>query len=214
MPDDCMYTYTGRHFTPLAPRVEDFDVLDIARGLAFACRYRGQIKSYYSVAEHSVLVSRHCDPEYAREALMHDAAEAYIGDMIRPLKRLPEMRGFVEAEEKIEAVLAVAYGLRTDPAAHRAWKSTDDRILIDEIAALSPHPELYLDRSWLSGLQPLGAEILCYPPERAEVLFLARFGELFPEYVDADDLRIIWSCPGCGSKSERPPVQCACGYIP
>lgn len=190
MSDDGMYTYTGQRFDPLRPDAASIHILDIARGLAMACRYRGMLKSYYSVAEHSVLVSRHCDPEYAREALLHDAAEAYIGDMIRPLKHCPEMRPFVEAELKIEAVIAQVFGLRTDPTTIAAWKSIDDRILVDEISTLSPHPEMYWDRSWLQHVAPVGAEILAYPPERAEVLFLARFGELFPEFVDAAKLKV------------------------
>jgi hypothetical protein len=184
-------TYTGVKFDVLNPRVEDVDVLDIARGLALTCRYNGQTAhGYYSVAEHSVLVSRHVNPEYAREALMHDAAEAYVGDVVRPLKRLPEMRGYVEVEARIERVIAEKFGLRTDPATIAAWKTIDDRILVDEIGALMRDPVMQLQRH--QGKQSVGAEVMCYSPERAQLLFLARFGELFPEYVDADRLKVSW----------------------
>lgn len=179
-----MQTSTGRKFWPLAPRVEDLDIADIARGLAMTCRYGGQTaNAYYSVAEHCVLVSRHIAPEFAREALLHDSSEAYIGDMVRPLKHQPEMLEFRRAEAAIEVCVAEKFGLRTDPATLAAVKDVDDRILVDEIRALMRRPELYLEPGgWLAGLGPLGAEIMGYSPERAEVLFLLRFCELFPEY--------------------------------
>lgn len=185
-------TSTGRKFYPLAPKVEDLDILDIARGLAMTCRYGGQTaRSFYSVAEHCVLVSRHVPPEYAREGLMHDTAEAYIGDMVRPLKHQPEMYEFRKAESAIEQCVAEKFGLRTDPDALAAVKNIDDRILLDEFHALMARPDLYLEPGgWTDGLEPVGAEILGYSPERAEILFLARFGELFPEFVDPKLLKV------------------------
>lgn len=185
-------TSTGKKFFPLAPRVEDLDIRDIARGLAMTCRYGGQTaRSYYSVAEHCVLVSRHVAPEFAREGLLHDSAEAYIGDMVRPLKHQPEMSEFRRAETVIERCVAEKYGLRTDTESLRAVKLVDDRILLDEMRALMHTPELYTEPGgWTEGLSPLGAEILGYSPERAEVLFLARFGELFPEFVDSARLSV------------------------
>lgn len=181
-------TYSGGKFWPLDPRADELDIVDIACALSRVCRYAGHTRRFYSVAEHSVLVSRHVDPEYAREALMHDASEAYIGDMTRPLKRQPQMAAFVEAEAAIERCVAEKFGLRTDPEAVAAWKSIDDRILVDEITELMHDPQMQLARH--INKQPVGAEILAYPPERAEVLFLARFGELFPEFVNPARFRV------------------------
>jgi hypothetical protein len=191
-----MTTYTGGRIHPLEPRAEDVRIEDVARGLAFTCRYRGQIKRYYSVAEHSVLVSRHVDPKYAREALMHDAPEAFLGDLIRPLKHQPEMAPFREADERLGLVIGDRFNLDPTETAARAVKEIDDRILRDEIAALSTCPENYLSSdSWLSALEPVGADVVGYSPERAEVLFLLRFAELFPEWgvprVRAGDLEIL-----------------------
>lgn len=172
-------TFTGRKFDPLAPRVEDICIEDIAHSLATICRYGGHTKRHYSVAEHSVLVSYLVPKEYAREALLHDAAEAYIGDMIRPLKRL--MPEFTKLEATIEVVVAAKFGLRNDPATRAVWKEFDDRILVDETRALMTNPALYKERPWFQDLKPAGVEIMCYSPAYAEGLFLARFGELFPD---------------------------------
>ncbi|WP_425065097.1 phosphohydrolase [Reyranella sp.] len=126
---DWMMTYTGRKFFPLDPRPEDIDLRDIGWGLAHQCRYNGHGRFFYSVAEHSVLLSNHFGQGMlAREALLHDAAEAYIGDVIRPLKRsLPQ---FVEIEAKLERVIFKRFNL---PATLRGEiKAADTSILTDE----------------------------------------------------------------------------------
>jgi PAS domain-containing protein len=179
-------TYSGYKFSPLAPRAADVCIEDIAHALSMICRYGGHAHRFYSVAEHSVLVSRLVAPEYAREGLMHDGAEAYIGDMIRPLKR--QMPSYMEAETHVEAAIAEKFGLRTDEVARVAVKEFDDRILVDETRALMAVPDLYKedDDGWFASLEPTGAEILGYTPERAEILFLLRFWELFPEHAPPD----------------------------
>lgn len=83
---DWMQTYTGRVFWPLEPRPEDVDIVDIAHALANLCRYGGHSKVFYSVAHHSVLVSQIVPPADALWGLMHDSAEAYVIDLIRPIK--------------------------------------------------------------------------------------------------------------------------------
>jgi len=92
-------TFTGRWFTPLDPRVEDVEIIDIAHALANECRFTGHTKRFYSVAQHSVLVSsiaaraaqaKECGKSYIQTValwgLLHDAAEAYLRDFSRPLK--------------------------------------------------------------------------------------------------------------------------------
>ena len=126
---DWMMTFTGRKFFPLDPRPEDIDLRDIGWALAHQCRYNGHGRFYYSVAEHSVLLSRHFGQgTLAREALLHDAAEAYIGDVIRPLKRsLPQ---FVEIEANLERVIFDRFNL---PSTIRDQvKAADTAILTDE----------------------------------------------------------------------------------
>lgn len=173
-----MQTFTGGRFYPLDPRASEIQLADVAHGLAMTCRYGGHTRRFYSVAEHAVLVSLHVAPEYAREGLMHDSSEAYIGDMIRPLKHQPQMEEFRRAEHAIEVAVRERFGLSTDPAAWAAVKEIDDRILVDEIGELMSDPPAYWSRH--ESVAPLGAVITGLPPDLAELMFVHRFAELFP----------------------------------
>ncbi len=102
-------TSTGKHidFTNITP--DQICIEDIARGLSNECRFAGQLESFYSVAQHSVYVSQIVPPEYALEALLHDAAETYIKDIPSPLKvMLPDYKA---VEKRIEAVIREKFGL-------------------------------------------------------------------------------------------------------
>lgn len=81
-------TASGKTVHPLDLRPGDIDITDIARSLANQCRFLGHLPGHYSVAQHSVLVSRIVNPANALHGLLHDAAEAYLGDVIRPYKHL------------------------------------------------------------------------------------------------------------------------------
>lgn len=87
-----MTTFSGRRFWPLDPRPEEAHIEDIAHHLSLICRYGGATAGHYSVAEHSVLISEYAEhglgrtPHEAMQALLHDAHEAYTGDIIRPIK--------------------------------------------------------------------------------------------------------------------------------
>lgn len=171
---DWMQTFTGKKFYPTDPQASDVDVLDIAHSLAMQCRYNGHVTRFYSVAEHCVLMSQNIAPEYALWALLHDATEAYVGDMVRPLKlQMPEYRA---VEDRVELAIAEHFRIDVTPAMHTAVKRVDTRILIDERAELlrpSPHGWSSLD-----GMEPLGVEIVGWSPVVAEAMYLARFREL------------------------------------
>ncbi len=171
-----MQTFTGRKFYPLDPRPEDIVIADVAHGLAMTCRYGGHTQRYYSVAEHCVLVSQLVPPEYALEGLLHDSAEAYIGDMVRPLKHQPEMVQFRQAEAVIEIAIRVRFDLRVTPACWAVVKDIDNRILVDEIGALMADPPAYWERH--DAVRSLGARISGWSPALAEERFLERFYEL------------------------------------
>src|SRR5258708_39476115 len=79
--------HSGAWFDFCAPASSCFNIEDIAHGLANICRYAGQCKRFYSVAEHSILVSQTAKG-FEYEALLHDAAEAFVGDISRPLKQM------------------------------------------------------------------------------------------------------------------------------
>lgn len=174
-----MGTSTGKKFYPLAPSADDVDIRDIARGLSMTCRYAGQTKRFYSVAEHCVFVSMYVPWQYAREALVHDAAEAYIGDMIRPLKHQPEMVEFRRAEATIEKCVLEHIGIVSTTTSRAAIKEIDNRILVDEISTLSACPSYYLESPLLKTMQPLGVTLRCYNPAEAEKWFLQRYEALF-----------------------------------
>lgn len=169
---DWMQTFTGRAFFPLDARVEDIDELDIAHALSLLCRYGGHARRFYSVAEHCVLMSEAVAPEHALWALLHDATEAYVGDVVRPLKRhLPE---YVAIEDRLMGVICARFGLK--PGMPAAVKEADNRILLDERAALLSAPP----RPWgpLEDAEPLGVAIRSWRPVIAEQAYFERLREL------------------------------------
>ncbi len=104
-----MQLISGEPFWPLAPYPEDFHIEDIAHGLSFTGRYGGHCKKFYSVAQHSLWVSRMVPEEFAMEGLLHDLTEAYVGDLVRPVKyQIPK---FIEIENRIWEVAALRFKL-------------------------------------------------------------------------------------------------------
>lgn len=167
-----MQTFTGRQFFPLSPEPLDIDVRDIAHALAMICRYGGHTNRFYSVAEHCVLMSEAVAPEHALWALLHDATEAYVGDMVRPLKQ--HMPDYCAAEDRLMAVIADRFGLDGSVPPDEV-KDADNRILLDERAALLPHPPA----AWAQDhLEPLGVTISGWQPGLAELLYAERLRDL------------------------------------
>lgn len=104
-----MMTYTGKLVNPFELKEDDICIEDIAHSLSMLCRFNGHCKSFYSVARHSVYVSKLVSPENAMCALLHDASEAYFGDIITPVKNFfPQIR---EYEDKIYKIVANKYNL-------------------------------------------------------------------------------------------------------
>lgn len=162
-----MQTRSGRLFNFEHPRLEDIIIEDIASGLSKQCRFAGQGQFFYSVAQHSVLVSEKCAPEDALWGLLHDAGEAYTGDCIRPLKRLlPE---FKRIENVIQVFIALKFGLPQEmpESVHRA----DQQIVFSETAMLFgehhryPNPK---EREDFMVISPWGDKY-------SEVRFMSRF---------------------------------------
>jgi 5'-deoxynucleotidase YfbR-like HD superfamily hydrolase len=104
-------TISNQSLDLLSPVPEFIHILDIAHGLALQCRFAGQIQEFYSVAQHSVLVSRLVPPEDAMWGLLHDASEAYINDLLGPVKKTPLLTGYRMIEARLMDAILVQFGL-------------------------------------------------------------------------------------------------------
>lgn len=126
-------TFTGRHIDLEAPTPEMFCIEDIAQGLSHCCRFAGQCETFYSVAQHAVLVSILVDKQYAWAALHHDDSEAYMGDLSRNLKHHPALAGYRSLEHQLSQVIGWAFGFSLGTAcAQYAVKTADDLAAIYE----------------------------------------------------------------------------------
>jgi hypothetical protein len=133
-----MQVYSGRPFYPLDPRPEDVDAYDIVFALSRLVRYNGHYaanrREHYSIAQHSVLVSKMVPEQYRLEALLHDAAEAYTGDIVTPLKRA--VPAFEHIEKTIFAAIASKFGIASELP--EAVKKADFDALRIELATVAP----------------------------------------------------------------------------
>lgn len=134
---DWILTFSGVEFYPIDPRSEEVNIEDIAHALSMLCRYGGHTSQFYSVAEHSVRVSELVPREDQLWALLHDASEAYLVDLPRPIKRHSEIgRHYRIAEDKLMASVAARFGLPPDEPA--AVKVADEAMLAVEARELLP----------------------------------------------------------------------------
>jgi 5'-deoxynucleotidase YfbR-like HD superfamily hydrolase len=124
-----MRTYTGVYFNPLEPDPALINIEDIAQGLSNICRFAGQIE-FYSVAQHSDHVAWLLPPEKRLKALLHDAPEAYIGDVVAPLKILPIYDFYREIEDKLMDAICERFGL--EPGFDQEIKDADQFICEQE----------------------------------------------------------------------------------
>ena len=167
-----LQTFSVIRYYPAAPRPEEVRLVDIAHHLSMQCRYTGACKRFYSVAEHSVLVSEVGPLEYALERLLHDAPEFVLNDLNRPTKHTPWLWGYRHLEARNWKVIAQKFGLPLK--LHPSTKHADDAVLMAERKVLMlPLP----GKPWLD-IAPADVQIMCLPPADAEELFLHRFNEL------------------------------------
>lgn len=164
-------TISGRSVDVVHPKPEMFCIEDIARGLAMQVRYVGQVRKFYSVAEHSFWVTVLCgdNPITQLWALLHDASEAYLGDMAAPIKNLPELTTYRLMERRLTAAICKKFGLPFNEPP--AVKSIDQHIRVNEQSVLK-------GRKLLKGETELPVTIECWSPEKAESLFLEKFHEI------------------------------------
>lgn len=170
-PQGWMWTHSGKRYWPAAPRVEDVCIEDIGHALSMLCRYTGHTMYPYSVAEHSVLVSLMVPPELALEALLHDASEAYLGDVSRPLKRsLPDYKAI---EHTNDLVIRLRFNL--PPTEHPLVKQADSDILRTEYRTLMQHQmpdDLF---AHVPGIYRPEVRLCLWSSLDAEIAFLNRY---------------------------------------
>ncbi len=172
-------TFTGINFWPIDPRPEEIRIEDIAGALSKQCRFGGHTKRLYSVAEHCCSASRIVPKEHALAALLHDASEAYLVDVPRPIKKMLSQYRDIEAglEKAIAGRFEIEYPW------HAEVRLADDRLLTFEVENLlnwgwkhpfpDPWQSLPAMPKELSSLCSLGLS-----PNQAQHFFLARFEEL------------------------------------
>jgi hypothetical protein len=170
--DGWMQTLTGRKVFPLRMTPAMISIEDIAGSLSKMCRYAGHCERFYSVAEHCVHVARHARTELKLTALLHDASEAYLVDVPRPLK--PFLPGYYEIEESIALVVAQRFGL-IHPLPPEV-KMLDNAILRDEreqnMAPMDEPPAQWGDVS-----EGLGVKLGFWDPREAQHWFMRSFSK-------------------------------------
>lgn len=177
--DDYITTWTGIRFNFSEPTPEQINLEDVAHSLSMQCRYNGHCSKFYSVAEHCVLIARWVylttrSRQLALEALFHDASEAYLCDIPRPVKSRLDPN-YHNLEYAIDRAVARKWNLALPW--HAFIEQGDYRICLDEYA------ELFEERlgpcCWkLPYSEPLGVSIQCWPPDTAEREFRMLFFQL------------------------------------
>jgi uncharacterized protein len=174
MKGDWIQTYTGKQFWPLDPQIVDIDIRDIAHALSMICRFTGHCEKFYSVAEHSIRVSEILPNDLKLYGLLHDASEAYLSDVARPLKMLPMFSEYRIIEKILQEMIYIRYGL--DSQEPEKVKEADNILLFTEARDLMKTPPA----SWRNNsfvllpkrIEPTNAE-------DAEKEFLKIFFELY-----------------------------------
>ena len=183
---DWFQTFTGKAWWPMGPRPEDVDLLDIAHGLAFQCRFNGHTRQFYSVADHCIRMAaelHHTDgPEVALAGLLHDAAEAYLGDIVRPVKRQLPAFYHLERINQTAILEGLHVSLYVDDHKDRIREmdlvmlATERRDLMEE----SPHSWVNVEK-----VEPLPVPIKPLSPELAYSVFVTKFDLLVAELAKA-----------------------------
>ncbi len=167
---DWMQTYTGKAFWPLDPRASEVDIEDIAHALSLQCRFAGHCRFHYSVAQHSVLVARALPVEIRAWGLLHDAAEAYLVDLPRPVKG--SMPAYWTIEDTLLGVIAAHFEMALP---------IPPEVFVADNTALATEKRDVMDlcnRAWHPLPDPWPERIRQWQPREAERWFLEMAVEL------------------------------------
>ena len=169
-------TFSGKLFDVLNPDPNLIDLVDIAAALSKLCRFGGHCRHFYSVAEHSVLTADLIQQSYPGDssltkwALLHDASEAYMVDIPRPVKR--QLQDYVRLEDAIQETIAKRFGLPW-PMPHSVHHADEVLLATEARDLMAPFAD-----DWHLKASPLAETVIPISPMDAEALFLARAKEL------------------------------------
>ncbi len=169
-PKYAISTKDGQFFDYNNPDRYDFDIEVIAHALSNLCRYGGHSRRFYSVAEHSVLVSTVVPSKLALCGLLHDASEAFVGDMPSPLKAM--CGSYRTIENRVQAAIAEQFKLPY-PFPHEIHVA-DKMLYKAERQQIAPVP----DNVWHTDIPAADVDIAAFSPKIAKRLFLDRYEEL------------------------------------
>ena len=125
---DCIRTFTGLYINVFSPTPEMICIEDIAHGLSNQCRFAGHLNKFYSVAQHSWHCYTLVSDEHKLAALLHDASEAYLCDMPKPIKKnLPD---YCKIEDNLMKVISKKFGFEYPSS--KEVKEADKTMLIVE----------------------------------------------------------------------------------
>lgn len=187
-------TYSGVKFWPLDPRPEEILIEDIAHALSQINRFTGHTKKPYSVAEHSLRISRACeehdDRRVAIMGLLHDASETYLGDVASPLKSMDFMVSYRFYESQLQDVIYQRFGIDKRVRNQCSWISKEVHKLDRQFLLAEARDLVGADISewglWADGHRPRPETITPIEcPRVAEMLFLSQFHYLRGEASDA-----------------------------
>jgi hypothetical protein len=156
-------TFTGRKFHYLNPTPDEICIEDIAHALALTCRFGGHCREFYSVAEHSYRVAMEVDNQDSLAALLHDAHEAYLHDVPRPIKH--DISGYSEIADKIQIAIHSAFNVTLHYPTR--LKFVDDVLLATEARDI-----MFTTQDWLELPSPLTRTIIPTNWKLAERVFL------------------------------------------
>lgn len=176
-------TASGKLLMPFGPpEPHDIDIEDIAHALAMVCRWGGSSKYFYSVAQHSFLVSTIVEEVNAFAGLLHDASEAYIGDVTSPMKITPVFDLYRAEEAKLQQVILDRFGVgKMDPAVCLDVHTADVLMAAVEAEYLMPGEMLsykVLNAVAVTGVHLPRPEI--WSQREGKERFLKRYHELKP----------------------------------
>lgn len=162
--------YKGGSFNYANPELSRYTIEDVARGLSHTARFSGQTDRCYSVAQHSVIVSKMVPHEHALAGLLHDGVEAFMADVPSPLKRM--LPGYKELELRAEADLCKRFGVKFP--LHSCIKEADIRLFLAERRDMQPE----VKEECYPGYEPYPDPVYPWDSRTAYTLFMRRFQEL------------------------------------